>query len=702
MITPSLLSLPLLRRKALASFEAGRWDEAKQLCTSWMATNSDNAAAFHLAGLVERRLGNSTLSVDLLSKAAQLNPRDASVLSNYGLALIDVGQPEQALEQFNTSLKLNSSQVQVRLNHAQLLRTMGRTLQAIDSYKLAIDLHPRFSRSYLGLANALYDLKRYDEAVPAYGHALFLEPGLTEAQSNLGNLLCDIGKHEDSINLLSKSLAAQPDSVATLISFGRVLREVGRDSEARECYKRALVIDPDNAELRWLSVASQLQQVYSTTEEMLLARKRFELLLDNFTKWCVTRGPQELERLIGVDQPYYLAYGEENNRDTLSKYGFLVSIWSERHKDSPPQSETLIQFRRIRVGIVSGHIFKHSVWHALIKGWLLNLSRQLIEPIVYSIGPITDAETVIAKSLVDRFIGGPRSLDDWSACIKRDSPDVLIFPEVGMDPLTLRIASRRLAKTQLASWGHPQTTGLPFIDYFITAGRLEPDSSDQHYTEKLLRLPGIGTYVEPYGVVPTEPSLTELGLDGRRLLLCPGTPYKYLPTHDHIYPEIVKGLGDVTLVFFLHRKRGLSNLLRERLRIEFYNQQVDFDKAVAFIPWQSTSCFFGFLCRATAMLDTIGFSGFNTALQAIECNCPIVAYEGDFLRGRLAAGLMREMGLNESVATTEEMFISLARQYSSDPDFRHKVSNSIIAKKAMIFNNRNPVTFLSAMLSKLG
>ena len=53
-------------------------------------------------------------------------------------------------------------------------------------------------------------------------------------------------------------------------------------------------------------------------------------------------------------------------------------------------------------------------------------------------------------------------------------------------------------------------------------------------------------------------------------------------------------------------------------------------------------------------LDSIGFSGFNTALQAVECGLPIVTREGRFMRGRLASGILKRMGLQDLVAADEE------------------------------------------------
>ena len=59
------------------------------------------------------------------------------------------------------------------------------------------------------------------------------------------------------------------------------------------------------------------------------------------------------------------------------------------------------------------------------------------------------------------------------------------------------LAALWLAPIQCASWGHPDTTGLPTIDYFLSGELMEPPDADEHYTERLVRLPNLAIYYEP-------------------------------------------------------------------------------------------------------------------------------------------------------------------------------------------------------------
>lgn len=66
--------------------------------------------------------------------------------------------------------------------------------------------------------------------------------------------------------------------------------------------------------------------------------------------------------------------------------------------------------------------------------------------------------------------------------------DVLLYPELGMDPLTPQLAALRLAPVQVASWGHPETTGMPTIDHYLSAELFEAADSEEYYSERLVRL----------------------------------------------------------------------------------------------------------------------------------------------------------------------------------------------------------------------
>jgi protein O-GlcNAc transferase len=272
-----------------------------------------------------------------------------------------------------------------------------------------------------------------------------------------------------------------------------------------------------------------------------------------------------------------------------------------------------------------------------------------------------------------------------------------------MDTLSFKLAALRLAPLQAVSWGHPETSGLPSVDCYLSADLMEPPQAERHYSERLVRLPNLGCWFEERPAVPEMPQPAGYGIDGSvPLLVCPGVPYKYAPQHDWVFPEIAARLGACRFVFFAFGAEGPWRRLRERLVAAFKRRGLAFDDYVSVLPWQSNAAFLGWLSRADVFLDTIGFSGFNTASQAIQCGLPVVTREGRFLRGRLASGPLKRIGLDELVVPSEEAYVDLAVRLVEDAAYSEAVEARIEAGRPRLFGDLAPIRALEAFLLQPG
>ena len=199
------------------------------------------------------------------------------------------------------------------------------------------------------------------------------------------------------------------------------------------------------------------------------------------------------------------------------------------------------------------------------------------------------------------------------------------------------------------------------------------------------------------------PDLAALGIDpSRPIVLCPGAPFKYAPAHDAVLIAIAQSIRGAQLIFF-HSKTHptLSMRLELRLAARFEAEGVGFAAHVQFIPFQSADAFHGLLRCADMCLDTIGFSGFNTAVQVLGNGTPLVGYEGDFMRGRFASGILRTMGLGELVATDEAGFVAIATRLAVDPAWRDSMRQRIATDTAALYNDCGAVLALQGMIERL-
>jgi predicted O-linked N-acetylglucosamine transferase (SPINDLY family) len=295
-----------------------------------------------------------------------------------------------------------------------------------------------------------------------------------------------------------------------------------------------------------------------------------------------------------------------------------------------------------------------------------HLDRVRFEVFLYHAGSICDAQTLWARSHVDRFVQGPKPVRGWLDEVHEDLPDVIFYPEVGMDGTTSALAALRLAPLQIAAWGHPVTTGLPNVDVFLSGELLEGDGAEQHYREKLIRLPGTGVCTRLTGetVLPWEGPKRAKNVV--RFALCQ-QPIKFDPADDVLLTRIAKQGGVCEFWLVTPEKlRWAADRLYDRLAAAFVAASLDPGVYLRATPWMPRERFVGFLDEMDIYLDCPAFSGFTTAAQAIHRGVPIVTLEGRYLRQRLAAALLRQVGREDQIALSHDGYVEIVVRLAAE------------------------------------
>ena len=583
-----------------------------------------------------------------------------------------------------------------RYNLGMAYADLHRTAEAIEQFDRALALKPDHVQAYVSRGDALQVERRYPEAIASYEAALAIQPTLANALSNLGAALVAEGEVERAIGLFHQAMAHGATKSNVLLHLGRAQQELGQMAAARASFEAAYAERPDSAQAHWFAATAMLPNVPASVSEVDASRPSLLEGLDAVEAWYAADSDGKLDRLEH-DWPFYLAYQERNNRAIMARFGQararLVGEWAAG-RNLPPVTPN--REGRVRVAVVSGHIYNHSVWQAITHGWFVHFDPAKIELHAFFTARRADAATDAARKLAAHFTDGVRSPEDWMRAIIAARPEVIIYPAIGMEGLAANLAALRLAPVQLNTWGHPDTSGMPTIDGYISAEAFESPGSEAAYTEPLIALPRFGASYTPSRIAFAEPDLAALGLDpSRPLLLCPGSPFKYAPEADAALAAVARGVGDGQLVFF-HAKNNspMSHRLEARLAARFAAEGLRFADHVRFIPFQKLALFHGLLRRADLVLDTIGFSGFNIAMQVLGNGTPMVAYEGKFMRGRLASGIVRTLGLHELVATSHAEYAAIATRLAKDADWRAAMRQKIAAGMPGIYNDRAAVLVL--------
>ena len=594
-----------------------------------------------------------------------------------GNALEDSGLLDLAMVEYDAARTLCPTFPDAYLNYGNLLLARAEVNAAIAAYRTAITLNPDYAAAYFNMGNAYLRLDERDAAVTAYAKAIELKPDFSEASIALECAVDELGELEDSESRLRRSL------------------------------EKKIAMDPLCASARWSLAMAQIRPIYDNAEEMCESLQAFDNALDELEIWFTPDRYAQGAKVVGTAQPFHLAYHDGNQRALLAKYGQLCCrlMSANTFSNRPHPSRPLNKPGKLRIGFASAHIRDHSVWVAITKGWIKHLDRSMFDIHLFHLSGREDDVTASARHMVTHFIETPRTTTEWSQAIFNADLDALIYPEIGMDTLTTQLAAQRLAPVQMTSWGHPNTSGLPTIDYFISAELLEPSDAECLYTEKLICLAKLGVCVEPLNPKSSDINLTSIGLlHNEPLLLCPGMPFKYNPMDDMVWTNIASELqafGSGRLIFFESHYKAMNQQFERRLRRCFIENNVDFDRTVRFIPKLPRDQFYGLMQNATLMLDSIGFSGFNTALQALECGLPVLAFEGPYMRGRLASALLRRMDISEWVATSAREYVEKALKLTREPLVNEALRRQIKAQHDKLFNDLEPVRSLERFLLRV-
>ncbi|MDY7015264.1 MAG: O-linked N-acetylglucosamine transferase, SPINDLY family protein, partial [Cyanobacteriota bacterium] len=317
-----------------------------------------------------------------------------------------------------------------------------------------------------------------------------------------------------------------------------------------------------------------------------------------------------------------------------------------------------------------------------LTGWLKYCDREQFEIYCYYTGNAPDVVTEIFKEYSDIFHHIPYNLTGVCEQIYADRLHILVFPELGMNAPTFVTAGLRLAPVQCTAWGHPVTTGLPTIDYFLSSELMEPENAQDHYSETLIRLPNIGVAYPKPTIPPLIKSRANYGLPEDGILyLCCQAPFKYLPQYDYILAEIARSVPESKFIFL----RG--ELLKPRLERAFAAVELNYQDYCVFLTIPERLDYLLINLLSDVYLDTITWSGGNTSLEAIACHLPIVTYPGEFMRGRHTESFLKMIEVTETIASREADYIKIAVQLGGDRAWREEIKKKMEERSDRLYED---------------
>ena len=373
--------------------------------------------------------------------------------------------------------------------------TAPAALDAAESlYRQILDQDRLFARAWHLLGVILHQRGETATAIEYIERAIALEPQWPALYSNLGTIYSSLGRWAEAERACGKAHSSRP-TARSRCALGRVLRSkslrraIGvfqrRSRSIRAMPKHSAAWPMPISSSAWWTKASPPTTAQRSSRPIpFIACWRPPCCRWSMTRLMTCKAgaialTREVDALlaagVAVDLTdraatpvFSLAHQGMNDIEILRKVARLYR--PPRTSAAVPDSRTpglrLPRSRRLHLQLPLPHTIGK-----LFRGLITRLSRADFHVTVFSVGAHDDFISRELAASVDRYCLVPRDLPPARQAILDNAVDVLVYTDIGMDQTTYSLAFSRLAPVQCTTWGHPETTGIATIDYFVSSAR---------------------------------------------------------------------------------------------------------------------------------------------------------------------------------------------------------------------------------------
>lgn len=403
-----------------------------------------------------------------------------------------------------------------------------------------------------------------------------------------------------------------------------------------------------------------------------------------------------------------LTYHASNNSTYFGLLGKFYSSLLQNYYPNVPLNINISKTtsNKIKVGFL-GRIFNNHAIGRISMGLIEQFKNfNDIEIYVYSLPfnydndrfakRILNAATIYKPILTKDFI-------DVITDIRNDTLDILIIPDPLTDIYTYCIGLYRIAPIQITTWGHPDTSGSPNIDYYITSEFFEKNI-DNIYYEKPILMKSLSFYyydllntynfnpVEMFKNIPRQDLLKDLNINipnDAHVYGILSTMYKVHPSFDCIINALLHYDKKAYIFFIRGVHEELFQRVVQRLNMIINNENLN---RIVIVPYQTQPYSYEkVILSCDVILDTFPFGGCITSFDAFSCNKCVITLPGNKLYGRFTQGLYKKMGFTDLIAKDEDSYAELAHNIATYPPIRRSFENKIAINKHKIYEDKESI-----------
>jgi predicted O-linked N-acetylglucosamine transferase (SPINDLY family) len=673
--------VPVRVMEAFRLYEAGHLDDAQAICQQLLVLSSKLPDPIHLIGMVWAKRGDHARALEFFDKAIGIAGND-SMYSNKGLSLQHLGRIAEAETAFKASLRLNPRSGLVHSNYGLLSMNAGRHKEAIDAFEAAIRWQPTLAPAYGNLALchvALADWKRAEEAAR---RGLQVNPQEFNAHSALSTICMMRFEFEQAAVHFDAARHADPNSIVLLDNYFRNLVQTNRTTLAREIagevHQRTNRLDCRVHELLTIPVLNE------SNDDIVAWRSRFEGGLDEILAMDRPATVPDVLALYSATI-FYLAFHGMNDVKLMRKFARLYEhLVPEVLHTSAHLAATRQRQGVRRIGFFSRNVHDHPVTHCFSALIEFTSQQEGVEAFLISPSGFARSEK---EGTYGAFKGtkvtSPAGYREARQLLEDLKLDLIVYTDIGMDPLSYFLASARLAPVQCSVPGHPVTTGITNVDCYFTTKDMEPDDAWAQYSESIVAIENFSRFPE-LPTVDAAKNPAEFGLPPDfRYYMCPMMLQKMHPEFDEAMLEILKIDPQAVIVLFETKEMPWKGEVLRRLRARTTPALLE---RVRFLPYvRNRADFIAVLKMAHVVIDPFHFGLGSTSAFIAAAEVPFVSWPGETMRGRVALWLSRIFDMPEVIAASKEQYPELAVSIAKDPELARSVAERIRRHRHRLF-----------------
>lgn len=260
-------------QSAVRLLQAGQADEAARLLSALVDAEPQNADAIALLGLAHAQRDDDETALRLMTRALEINPRQASTQFNRAKVLRKLERWSEAEQAFARVLELKPDHGEARRARAQVLAEQNRDADALAE----LDRITTDNVASLTLrAKLRMNAGRAAEAVVDYDRIVSIDPSSWETWNNRGIALDQLEHYDDALKSYDRALGMQPNDDNVLHNRGAVLICLKRFDEALPLFERLVTTDPERAD-NWACRGAALASLNRIEEALASFEKGLEL-----------------------------------------------------------------------------------------------------------------------------------------------------------------------------------------------------------------------------------------------------------------------------------------------------------------------------------------------------------------------------------------------------------------------------------------